>query len=83
MCRAVVKEPVKPSGVERRINQTYGTIAWFLNSVDEIYNTTNRARDNDPAAAMELLQIIDLVRPIISHNRRLLVNAAARSESAV
>ena len=83
MCRAVVKEPVKPSGVERRINQTYGTIAWFLNSVDEIYNTTNRVRDNDPAAAMELLQIIDLVRPIISHNRRLLVNAAARSESAV
>ncbi len=83
MCRAVVKEPVKPSGVERRMNQTYGTIVWFLNSVDEIYNTTNRARDNDPAAAMELLDIIDRVRPVITYNRRLLVSAAARSASAV
>ena len=84
MCRAVVKEPVRPSGVERRLNGTYNTVVVFLNELDYIYNGgINNSRDRTPSAALELLNLIDTVRPVLVQNRRLLVNAAARSESAV
>tara|TARA_R110002072_G_scaffold139483_1_gene283112 strand:- start:6547 stop:6753 length:207 start_codon:yes stop_codon:yes gene_type:complete len=53
-------------------------VVGFLNRVDLIFNADGAERDGDPAAALELLGLIDRVRPILNINRRFLTEMAAR-----
>ena len=53
-------------------------VVGFLNRVDLIFNAAGAERDGDPAAALELLGLIDGVRPILNINRRFLTEMAAR-----
>ena len=53
-------------------------VVGFLNRVDMIYNQDGATRDGDPAAALELLELIDGVRPILNINRRFLTEMAAQ-----
>ncbi|MDB4588348.1 hypothetical protein N9095_00050 [bacterium] len=51
-------------------------VVGFLNRVDNIFNVAGTERDGDPAAALELLELIDGVRPILNINRRFLTEMA-------
>ena len=75
MCRTVVKE--LPESVSRMQVMT-NIVVGFLNRVDTIYNQDGATRDGDPAAALELLELIDGVRPILNINRRFLTEMAAQ-----
>ena len=75
MCRTVVKE--LPESVSRMQVMT-NIVVGFLNRVDTIYNQDGATRDGDPAAALELLELIDGVRPILNINRRFLTEMASQ-----
>jgi ABC-type phosphate/phosphonate transport system ATPase subunit len=75
MCRTVVKE--LPESVSRMQVMT-NIVVGFLNRVDTIYNQDGATRDGDPAAALELLELIDGVRPILNINRRFLTEMATQ-----
>ena len=47
-------------------------VVGFLTHVDRIYNDGDASRDDDPAAALELLNTIDRFQPILNLNRRFL-----------
>jgi hypothetical protein len=75
LCRTVVKE--MPASV-LRMQVVTSLVTGFLNQVDRIYNHGEAMRDEDPTAALELLNVIGRFQPILNFNRRFLADMAAQ-----